>query len=83
MFNYLTSAKPENGGIALRFAFPNGYGASVIRHDYSYGHEEGLWELAVLLNDEIAYNTSITNDILGSLTEGEVQEILEKIKKLD
>lgn len=24
------------------------YGASVVRHSFSYGHEQGLWELAVI-----------------------------------
>lgn len=29
--------------------FDNGYGASVVRFTYSYGFEQGLWELAVTM----------------------------------
>ena len=66
--------------------FENGYGASVIRHYGSYGADEGLYELAVmeLVNDEwkLAYDTPITNDVLGYLREREVTELLREIKAL-
>jgi hypothetical protein len=54
-----------------------------VQTSYSYGGKQGLWELAVLDSDgEITYNTSITNDVLGYLSEEEVNETLEKIKNL-
>ena len=63
------------------YKFSNGYGASVIRNSASYGNEEGLWELAVLGTDgEIDYTTSIADDVLGYLTENDVEYILEQIK---
>lgn len=37
-----------NGGVQALFRFPNGFGASVVQSIGSYGHEDGLWELAVL-----------------------------------
>jgi hypothetical protein len=43
--------KPLNGGKQLLVEFPNGYGASVIQSGMSYGHEEGLSELAVTHED--------------------------------
>lgn len=65
------------------FTFDNGYMASVISHPYSFGGEEGLWELAVLDEDgKITYDTPITNDVVGWLTVEEVNEILDKIKEL-
>ena len=35
-------------GKAGEIQFPNGYGASVVSHEYSYGGTEGLWELAAI-----------------------------------
>lgn len=65
-----------------RFQFDNGFGASVIRQPYSYGGNEGLFELAVLKGDEICYNTEITNDVIGYLTWGKVEKLLNQIKNL-
>lgn len=69
------------------YKFKNGYGASVVRNSISYGHEEGLWELGVITFDKnndfkLCYDTEITNDVIGYLTENQVDEILEKIEKL-
>jgi hypothetical protein len=74
---------PINDGVVSRIIFDNGYGASVVRHEYSYGGKDGLYELAVLSNDgELTYDTPITNDVLGYLTTNEVTEILIKIQEL-
>lgn len=68
--------------------FPSNYGASIIRNKWSYGGNEGLLELAVVIFDEnsmnydLVYDTSITNDVLGHLTEEEVLETLKEIEKL-
>jgi hypothetical protein len=74
---------PSADGIISRITFENGHGASVVRHEYSYGGKDGLYELAVLSNDgELTYDTPITNDVLGYLTTNEVTEILIKIQQL-
>lgn len=69
-----------------KFKFENGYGASVIKHYGSYGYEKDLFELAVLIYDgdkfDLCYNTPITDDVIGYLTNDEVLELLEKIKNL-
>lgn len=68
---------------AHRFKFENGYGASVVKHFGSYGYDDDLFELAVL--DEkgnIIYDTPISDDVIGHLTNEEVLELLEKIRKL-
>jgi hypothetical protein len=70
------------GGGRVRFAFPNGYGASVVKNSFSYGGKEGFYELAVLHNDELCYSTPITNDVLGWLTPEKVCALLEDIKAL-
>jgi hypothetical protein len=71
------------GGVQKVYRFPNEYGASVIKHDHSYGGADGLWELAVLDKaGELCYDTPITSDVLGWLTWEEVEENLTKIKNL-
>ncbi len=78
--------RPALGGVQKLFHFPNGYGASVVRHTGSYGHEVGLWELAVVEwvgeDFSLCYSTPITDDVLGRLTWDEVQEALEQIRVL-
>lgn len=70
-------------GVHLILGFPNGYGASVVRNPYSYGGQDGLFELAVLGRDgHITYDTEITDDVEGYLTEGEVTELLSKVSNL-
>ena len=73
---------PEMGSQRI-YRFSNGYGASVVRHEHSYGGGQGLFELAVLdSNDELCYDTPITNDVIGWLTHEQVDELLDKISKL-
>jgi hypothetical protein len=76
--------QPCMGGTQKLFKFANGYGASVIRHEFTYGGTNGRWELAVLSGKSqvIDYSTPITSDVLGWLTWPEVQKTLRKIKAL-
>ncbi len=72
-----------NSGMQLRYSFENGYGASVIQHDHSYGNESGKWEIAVLDNvGDLCYDTPITEDVLGHLTFGDVEDVLGRISRL-
>lgn len=64
----------------MKIEFENGYGVSVIEH--GYGGDVGLKELAVLHSGEICYDTPITDDVLGYLTDTEVMEIIEQVKQL-
>ena len=76
-------SNPCNGGIQYKAKFTNGYGASIVQHIFSYGGDEGLWELAVLGKDGyLCYDTPITSDVLGYLSEEEVNEILDQIESL-
>lgn len=71
-----------NGGVQHVYSFPNGYGASVVKHDFSYGGKQGLWELAVLNGEDLCYTSGITDDVIGHLTWKNVEEFLLEIKKL-
>lgn len=80
---YCVDVNPYLGGIQREYKFPNGYGASCVCNIGSYGGYAGLWEIAVLdLNGNITYDTDITDDVIGYLTEEAVQETLEIIRKL-
>jgi hypothetical protein len=64
--------------------FPNGYGASIVQGEHTYGGKDGLYEIAVFGKDgHISYSTPITDDVLGYLSEQEVEKILTDIKNLD
>ena len=74
---------PEVDGYQLVYKFDNGYGASVVKHNFSYGGKKGLYELAVLDKDgALCYDTPITEDVIGHLTMGEVDKILVEISHL-
>ena len=62
--------------------FSNGHGASVVQNCYSYGHEYGLYELAVLKDGGLCYSTPITCDVIGYLPADKVAEHLSRIEKL-
>lgn len=69
-------------GYRERHEFENGYGASIVCHEGSYGHERGEFEIAVLHNDDICYATPITNNVLGYVEPRRVDSILKKIEDL-
>ncbi len=74
---------PLGNGIQGVITFDNGYGSSVICHNYSYGGNDGLYELAVLDKDgKLTYDTPITDDVMGYLTPDDVTEILIQIQDL-
>lgn len=70
-------------GVQARVIFENGYGASVVKHDFSYGGKDGLYELAVTKDGDLCYDTPVTNDVEGYLSSDEVSELLKQIQELD
>ena len=80
----------ESGAVQKIYRFPNGYGASVVKGEHTYGGDEGLWELAVITfkNDdihtyELCYDTEVTSDVEGNLNDDEVEALLSRIEKLE
>ena len=62
----------------IRIMFPNGYGASIIKGDGSYGVE-----LAVITTEGPCYDTEITDDVIGNIENlEELNGYLERIKAL-
>jgi hypothetical protein len=70
------------GGEWYEYTFANGYGASVVRNAYSYGGPQGKWELAVIKDGDLCYDTDITDDVLGWLEPVDVAAALSKIAAL-
>lgn len=70
------------GGDAVKHTFPNGYTASVITGGRSYSSDESPYEIAVMYDGYLCYDTPITNDVLGYLTEEAANEVLQQIAAL-
>jgi len=75
--------KNINGGIQYQFKFNNGFGASIVKHDFSYGSDEGLWEAALidLTTDNLVYLHDFECDVIGFLSDADVTTLLSKIAK--
>jgi hypothetical protein len=70
-------------GKKARMHFDNGYGVSVVSHSYSYGGRDGLYEVAVLdSEDNLTYETPVTNDVIGYLTEEDVTDVMKQVQEL-
>jgi len=80
---HLVETKEYMGGVQKIYSFPNGYGASVIKHEGSYGFDQDKWELAVLKDEELCYSTDITSDVMGYLNDPEVDQVLRQIADLE
>ena len=84
-FDLLTFTKMKHqDGVQAIAEFPNGFGASIIKSDFSHGGKSGLFEIAVLDNDgKINSQTDITDDVVGWCDDKDVDRILTAISKLD
>lgn len=89
-FNDLEFKPHKNLGGEAKHAvmfFPNGYGVSVVTgSEFFYISPTGQFELAVIKGNpedaHIAYDTGITSDVLGHLTENDVTEVMLKVQNL-
>lgn len=87
--NALVRTRPIHEGQQIIARFPNGLGASIVRHSFSYGRDSGLWELAAIrfsgegpFDFDLIYTTPITDDVIGDLSEEEAVEICAQIAAL-
>ena len=69
-------------GTQATMAFDNGFGVSVITGKYAHSSGGSPYELAVLHNGELTYDTPITDDVLGWLTEADVTRAMLDVQEL-
>ena len=85
--NLVDQRKRDGVPYQATYRFDNGFGASVIRGPRTYGGPEGLFELGVIEWHgnvwDLTYDTPITDDVLGWLTEDDVDNALLEISRLD
>jgi hypothetical protein len=83
-FNDLEFRQSYAGGEISRLFFDNGYGVSVVRGPFTYGGPAGLFELAILdaQTQKLVFNTPITDDVIGHLTEEDVTQLMAEIQLL-
>lgn len=62
--------------------FDNGYAASVICNEHSYGGHSGRFEVGVLRDGDLCYDTAITSDVIGHLDFQGVADLLVRIAAL-
>jgi len=83
--NFETHAAGSEAFQAIVF-FDNGFGASIITGELFYTRSDAPYELAILQGTEdgwkLTYDTEITDDVMGYLTESGVNEVLKKIELL-
>ncbi len=69
------------GGQRAKVVFDNGYHASVIRGGPFYT-SDGTYEVAVMDENGLTYDTPVTDDVLGYLSESELHTVLADIEAL-
>ena len=83
---YLVEKHEMHGGVQYKYLFPNGFGASLIKHEGSYGFDKGLWEIAPLGKEDEFIGMSVFgwyDDVKGHLTAKESKSVLNEIYDLD
>ena len=75
-----------HGGAQKLYRFANGYGASVVRNEFSYGGWDGKWELAVIKwvgeDFDLVYDTPVTDDVIGRCDDDDIAALLDEIERL-
>lgn len=65
-----------------KMQFNNGYGISVIRSEIFYSNGIDTYEVAILHNGKLCYDTPITKSVIPYATAGEVSDIMRQIQEL-
>jgi hypothetical protein len=79
--NLRFKSHPFRGQMASMY-FKNGYGVSVLCGTAFHSNGVDTYEVAILRDGEITYDTDITDDVLGHLSKKEVTEVMKKVQEL-
>ena len=92
-FNDLLFKEHPNGfGFQSVMKFENGYGVSVVcgsfyycspREDLYAASMYDTYEVAVLKDGSLCYDTPITDDVMGHLTTEEVSDVMKQVQSLN
>ena len=72
----------HNDDYIARMNFENGYGVSVLCGKNYYSNGVDTYEVAILKDDKICYDTPITDDVIGYCTFREVSDIMKRVQML-
>ena len=61
----------------------NGYSISVLFGSWFYSNGKNTYEVGILKDNKLCYDTSITNDVLGYLTKDEIIKVIDQVNKLN
>ena len=79
-FKDLKFEKPDHMGISrARMSFSNNYGVSVVCGPFVYSNN-GTYEVAILKNNGLCYDTPITDDVLGWQTPEQITEVMKELQ---
>lgn len=71
-----------NGHKQAMLNFDNGYGVSVLFGKSFYSNGVDKFELAVLKDGKLCFDTHITNEVVGYINSDKVTELMKLIQKL-
>jgi hypothetical protein len=81
-FKDLKFSPPDYMGFSrAKLELPNGYGISVITGKYAYS-DEGAYEVGILYNGHLCYDTPLTDDVLGYQSPSDIDAILAQLEKM-
>lgn len=69
-------------GTQAKLDFDNGYSISVIFGHYFYSNGIDTYEIGILKNGILCYDTPITDDVIGYVDAEEVTNIMKQIQEL-
>ena len=70
------------GGYHAVMDFDNGYGVSVVNGQGSYTNGPDQYEVAILKDGALCYDTPITDDVIGYNTQDDVTIIMKTCQQL-
>jgi len=80
-YNYSFNEQYSKAKQAIMY-FENGYGVSVLYGSCFYSNGIDTYEVGILYDGGLTYDTDITDDVMGYLTESEVTDVMIRVQQL-